>query len=151
MKKKRTASTADCGVAQALDVVGDGWSMLILRDVFWGNKRFDTLQKSLGIASNVLTVRLRRLEEEGILERHEFREAPPRVEYELTKKGRELYPVLLSLKWWGDRWRPHPERRPYRFIHEACGREIVPKIVCDHCKAEIAAESVRREPIRLRA
>jgi DNA-binding HxlR family transcriptional regulator len=148
MKKRRTASTRYCGVAAALDVVGDGWSLLILRDVFWGVKRFEALQKSLGIASNILTARLHHLEEEGILERHEFREAPPRVEYEPTAKGRELYPALLALKAWGDRWRPHPERMPLRQTHTSCGHEFSPKVVCSSCEGELSAGSVHRETLR---
>ena len=78
MKKHTTESTLNCGVAQALDVVGDTWSMLIMRDVFHGITRFDGLQKSLGIASNILTARLRKLTDEGVLERTEFDESPAR-------------------------------------------------------------------------
>lgn len=92
----------DCPIASALEVVGERWTLLIVRDVFDGLRRFDQLQSSLGIARNVLAARLGRLVEEGVLERVPYSERPRRYEYRLTKKGRELEPALTALRRWGD-------------------------------------------------
>ena len=92
-----------CSIARALELVGDRWTLLIIRDVLFGETRFDQLSNSLGIASNVLTDRLNRLTAEGVLERVPYNERPERFEYRLTKMGRELGLVLLALMQWGDR------------------------------------------------
>src|SRR5262245_54781894 len=93
-----------CSIARALEVVGDRWTLLVIRDVVLGNHRFDQLVESLGVASNVLTDRLTRLVAEGILERVRYSERPERFEYHLTPKGRELGLCLLALMQWGDRY-----------------------------------------------
>jgi DNA-binding HxlR family transcriptional regulator len=93
-----------CSIARALEVVGDRWTLLVIRDVVLGHHRFDQLVESLGVASNVLTDRLTRLVDEGILERVRYSERPARFEYHLTPKGRELGLCLLSLMQWGDRY-----------------------------------------------
>src|SRR5687767_5069851 len=102
----RRTSFADmnCSIAQALEVVGEWWTLLILRDVFLGVRRFDDFQKRLGIARNVLADRLDTLVERGILERRPYQDRPPRDEYVLTEKGRDLLPVIHALREWGDRW-----------------------------------------------
>jgi DNA-binding HxlR family transcriptional regulator len=92
----------NCSVARALEIVGERWTLLIIRDAFLGLSRFDQFQESLGIARNVLTDRLRRLVDEGILERVRYRERPERYEYHLTQKGRELRLALAGLRQWGD-------------------------------------------------
>jgi len=92
----------NCSIARALEVVGERWTLLIIRDVFLGKRRFDELQESLGIARNVLTDRLNRLVDEGILERVRYSERPERFEYRLTRKGRELNLALTALRQWGD-------------------------------------------------
>src|SRR5437588_10767751 len=94
----------NCSIARALEVVGERWTLLIVRDVFVGLRRFDQLQESLGIARNVLTDRLNRLVEEGILERVRYSERPERFEYRLTPKGRDLQIALAGLRQWGDRY-----------------------------------------------
>lgn len=92
-----------CPVAQALDLIGDSWNVLILREAFYGSSRFDQFIGRLGIASNVLTRRLRGLVDSGLLERRRYHEHPPRYEYLLTERGRDLRPVLLTLLQWGKR------------------------------------------------
>lgn len=92
-----------CPVAQALDLIGDSWNVLILREAFYGSTRFDQFAARLGIASNVLTRRLRALVDSGLLQRHRYNEHPPRYEYLLTERGRDLRPVLLTLLQWGKR------------------------------------------------
>src|SRR5215470_19695659 len=105
----------NCSIARALEVVGERWTLLIIRDVLLGLHRFDELQESLGIASNVLTDRLNRLVDEGVLERVRYSERPERFEYRLTKKGRELGVALLALMQWGDRYLSEkPPRRARR-------------------------------------
>jgi DNA-binding HxlR family transcriptional regulator len=99
----RTYEGQNCSIARALEVVGERWTLLIIRDAFLGLSRFDQFQESLGVAPNVLSDRLNRLVDEGILERRAYSERPPRSEYRLTKKGRELAVPLLALMQWGDR------------------------------------------------
>src|SRR5512140_1885367 len=102
----RRTSFADmnCSVARTLEVIGEWWSMLVVREAFNGVRRFDDFQARLGIARNVLATRLQSLVEHGILDRRLYQERPERYEYRLTEKGRELYPVLISMMRWGDRW-----------------------------------------------
>jgi DNA-binding HxlR family transcriptional regulator len=101
---KRDYEGQNCSIARALEIVGERWTLLIVRDVFLGLRRFDDLQGSLGIARNVLTDRLNRLVEEGILERVAYSERPPRYEYRLTAKGLELNVALTALRQWGDKY-----------------------------------------------
>ena len=101
---KREYEGQSCSIARALEIVGERWTLLIIRDVFLGIRRFDELQESLGVARNVLTDRLNRLVGEGVLERVPYSERPERFEYRLTKKGRELGVALLALMQWGDRY-----------------------------------------------
>jgi DNA-binding HxlR family transcriptional regulator len=108
---KRDYEGQVCSIARALEVVGDRWTLLIIRDVILGRTRFDELADSLGVASNVLSDRLNRLVAEGVLERVAYRERPERFEYRLTTKGRELGLVLIALMQWGDR---HLSDRPPR-------------------------------------
>lgn len=99
----------DCSIARALYLVGERWTLLILRDVFLGLHRFDDLQDELGIARSMLADRLRGLVDEGILERRQYSDRPPRHEYHLTAKGRDLQPVLTALQLWGDRHAVAPD------------------------------------------
>jgi DNA-binding HxlR family transcriptional regulator len=101
---RRDYEGQNCSIARALEVVGERWTLLIVRDVFLGRRRFDQLQESLGVARNVLTDRLSRLVEEGILERVPYSERPARFEYQLTDKGRELNVALTALRQWGDKY-----------------------------------------------
>jgi DNA-binding HxlR family transcriptional regulator len=101
---KRDYEGQNCSVARALEVVGERWTLLIVRDAFLGLRRFDQFQESLGVARNVLTDRLNRLVEEGILERVRYSERPERYEYRLTRKGRELDLALTGLRQWGDKY-----------------------------------------------
>ena len=111
MPLKTDFSRMDCPIARTLDLVGECWSLLIIRDVLQGKHRFDELQVSLGIATNMLTTRLKRLSDAGILRRTAYQRHPLRYEYDLTEKGRALGPVLLSLRQWGDRFLAKSARR----------------------------------------
>jgi DNA-binding HxlR family transcriptional regulator len=124
--------TRDCSVHRALDVVGDRWSVLILRDVFHGVRRFDDLQRHLGVARDVLARRLDLLVRAGVLTRAPYRRpgARTRQEYRLTVAGRDLRPVLLALLAWGDQHRPGPAGPPARLLHDGCGSPVRLQVVC---------------------
>jgi DNA-binding HxlR family transcriptional regulator len=134
----RTYSDQDCSVARALEVVGERWTILILRDAFLGVRRFDDFQRELGIARNVLQTRLRRLVDEGLLERRAYQERPLRHEYLLTPRGEDLMPVLLALMEWGDRHLSANERAP-RALHRGCGGPLTQRCTCSQCGTEITS------------
>jgi len=119
---KRDYEGQNCSIARALEVVGERWTLLIIRDVFLGLRRFDQLQESLGIARNVLADRLNRLVEEGILERVAYSERPLRHEYRLTAKGLELNVALTALRQWGDK---HLSEKPPRVLRRKTDRKPV--------------------------
>ncbi|MBB6171677.1 DNA-binding HxlR family transcriptional regulator [Nocardiopsis mwathae] len=124
----------DCSVARTLEVVGERWSLLVLREVFLGVRRFDRIHEHTGAPRAVLTERLRRLVEAGILRRTEYRDqgARPRNEYELTHAGRELRPVLTALMQWGDRHLAGPEGPPLQLRHADCGGRISTTLNCEY-------------------
>lgn len=144
--KRTSFAGMDCSVARTLEVVGEWWSLLILRDAFRGVSRFDDFQQNLGIARNVLTARLNTLVEHQILERSRYQERPERHEYRLTERGHDLFPVIASLLRWGDRWAVGPEGPPVVLLHEACGRDAQPVLTCSHCGSEVTARDIHSEP-----
>lgn len=121
-----------CSIARALDVIGDRWTILILRDTFRGIRRFSEIHRDLGIPKAVLTERLGRLVETGVLERRRYQDRPPRDEYRLTDMGRELSPVLVGLMRWGDRWLAE-HGPPTVLVHEPCGTEVELGFHCRCC------------------
>lgn len=132
-----------CSIARALSVVGERWTVLILREAFNDVRRFDALHEHLGIARNVLAARLGGLVEEGVFERHRYQHAPPRYEYVLTDKGRALYPVILALLHWGDDWMAEEAGPPVRLSHRGCGQRTAPITVCSECGEPLWPEEVR--------
>jgi DNA-binding HxlR family transcriptional regulator len=130
-----------CSVAQCLDVVGEWWSLLIVRDAFLGVTRFDDFQARLGISRNILTQRLNRLVEGGILKRVPYSDHPPRSEYRLTGKGRDLWPVVTAMRQWGDRWAA-PGGPPVETRHTGCGHIAMAVPTCSHCGEPLDARSV---------
>lgn len=139
-------SGMNCSVAKTLDVVGEWWTLLILRDAFRGTRRFDDFQASLGMARSVLTTRLRKLTGEGILERRAYSEHPPRYEYQLTEKGLALFPVIAALMRWGDEWAAGPAGPPVVLVHDSCGKATVPVLTCPHCHGEVTTANTHSEP-----
>jgi DNA-binding HxlR family transcriptional regulator len=130
----RTYEDQVCSISRTLEVVGERWTLLIVRDVFFGVRRFGDLQASLGVARNVLTERLNRLVEDGILEREPYQEHPARYEYVLTPKGLDLLPVLLSMMRWGDTY-ASPEVGPPRLVrHAGCGGTATLQVACTKCE-----------------
>lgn len=124
-----------CPIARSLAVVGDRWTVLILRELFLGVKRFEEFQAQTGMSSHLLSTRLKRLEADGIVARRPYSDRPPRHEYRLTSKGLDLYPLLLSLKAWGEKWGGlEPNAAPALVItHRHCGHETGLKLVCPSC------------------
>ncbi len=121
-----------CSVAQCLEVVGEWWTMLIVRDLFLGVRRFDALQARLGISRNVLTERLDHLVGHEVVERVPYQEHPTRYDYVLTEKGRSLWPVLNAMREWGDRWSA-PGGPPVELVHRACGERTHAVHTCAAC------------------
>ena len=131
-----------CSVARALAVVGDNWSLLILRDCFLGIRRFDRFQKSLGVTRHRLSERLAKLVDEGVLEKTPYQERPLRYEYRLTEMGKALYPVILSLATWGDEWLSDDDGSPLRYRHQGCGKISRLQLVCSDCGEPVTARSI---------
>jgi DNA-binding HxlR family transcriptional regulator len=135
----------NCSIAKTLDAVGEWWSLLIVRDAFRGKRRFDEFHESLGMARSVLTARLKKLTDEGILTRVQYSDHPPRYEYQLSEKGRALFPVIAALMQWGDVWAPGEAGPPVVFVHDACGSITQPMLTCPHCQAEVSAMNTHSE------
>jgi DNA-binding HxlR family transcriptional regulator len=137
-----------CSIARSLELIGERWTLLIIRDAFLGIRRFDDFQRSLGVARNVLQGRLERLVDGGILERVRYQERPERYEYRLTEKGLDLWPVVVSLLKWGDR-HAAPEGPPVVLEHRDCGGEIDDRRICGKCGAMLNRKDVRarRQPV----
>lgn len=131
----RTAdySRQSCSIAATLEVIGDPWTLLVIRDAFRGVRRFEQWQERLGVARNVLAARLKTLVAHGILEPRVYSERPPRHEYVLTQKGKELNSVLLTLHDWGERWLYGEEGSGVTFEHKPCGHALKPVMACGHC------------------
>ena len=131
-----------CSVARALELVGERWTLLVLRDAFLGLRRFDDFQGSLGIARNVLATRLDRLVESGVMEKRLYQERPPRYEYRLTEMGLDLWPVVMSLMQWGDRHAPPPGGPPTIVEHRGCGGSVTNGPICDRCGEQVTIRDV---------
>ncbi len=134
-----------CSISRALEVVGERWTMLVLRDVVLGRHRFDELVESIGVTRTVLSHRLRHLVDEGVLERTAYQERPRRFAYHLTEKGAALLPVIAHLLWWGDRYYPEPAGPPRLLQHRGCGGPVQPHFTCGGCGAELAPTDVTAE------
>jgi DNA-binding HxlR family transcriptional regulator len=149
MTRSEPLAQLDCSVARTLEVIGDRWSLLILRDAFYGVRRFEDFIADLGIARNVLADRLGKLVDRGLFVRDQYEDRPPRFEYQLTEKGRDLLPVLLAMMRWGDRWEAEAGP-PVRMTHRVCGHVTEPTVVCDHCRADLVWGDLRAQPIPVR-
>ena len=138
---RRTYDNQDCSIARSLELIGERWTLLILRDAFLGTRRFDDFQRSLGIARNVLTTRLKSLTDEGLLERRRYQERPDRYEYRLTEKGIDLWPVLFTLMRFGDR---HfgVGMPPTIVEHRSCGTPIDDHMCCPACGVQVGPHDV---------
>lgn len=133
-----------CSVARALEVVGERWALLVVREALLGDHRFDEIQRRTGAPRDILAARLRTLVASGVLERRLYQERPPRYEYHLTEVGRELHPVITALRQWGDRHAAGDGPRPARFAH-VCGGTGPARLVCPDCGEPVVAGSFSRE------
>jgi DNA-binding HxlR family transcriptional regulator len=141
----RTYEGQNCSVAKSLELIGERWTMLVIREVFLGHRRFDEIAARLGVARNVLTARLTRLVDEGVLERRRYQERPERFEYRLTEKGIDLWPVIVSLIQFGDRYYA-PYGPPLVMRHKRCGGAVDEHRTCAECGARLTARDVLAEP-----
>lgn len=116
-----------CSVARTLSVLGDRWTMLILRNAFMGVRRFDDFQRSLGLTRHVLSERLKRLVEHEILVKVPYVQRQERFEYQLTEKGLDLYPIILAMVQWADKWMDLGMGKPLEFTHKSCGKKLILK------------------------
>jgi DNA-binding HxlR family transcriptional regulator len=135
-----------CSIARTLDVIGEPWSPLILRDVWVGIRRFDQLQAELGISRKVLAERLKWLVESGVLDREEYSSRPPRYEYVLTPKGTDLCGLLMVMAGWGDRWQAGVAGPPVLYRHRDCGEISHVVLHCSHCDGPMSADTVEVLP-----
>jgi DNA-binding HxlR family transcriptional regulator len=135
-----------CSIARTLEVAGEPWSPLIIRDVWVGVRRFDDIQRDLGISRKVLAERLKWLVGQGVLEPREYSLRPPRHEYLLTQKGLELCDVLMAITGWGDRWTAGEAGPPVRLRHRACGEITHAELRCAECGEILRAGEVEVEP-----
>lgn len=131
-----------CSIAKALSVVGDRWTLLLMREAFMRTRRFDDFQTNTGASRAIVADRLRQLVDDGVLTKVAYQQNPERFEYRLTQKGLDFYPVMTSLMTWGDRWMPIDEGAPVTLTHD-CGHEFHPVMVCPHCGESAAPNRVR--------
>jgi DNA-binding HxlR family transcriptional regulator len=134
-----------CSIARTLEVLGERWTLLVIRDVFNGHRRFDQIQENLGVARNVLSARLARLVDEGILEKRRYQERPPRYEYFLSEKGLDLWPVMISLLDWGDHHLAEPSGPPMLVRHKRCGGLVDGRGYCEACGRRLVARDAYTE------
>lgn len=144
--KRTDTSGWPCTIARSVNVLGDHWNLLIIRQACLGTRRFDDFQSALGIGRNILSQRLGLLVEEGLLTRVEYQEHPTRYEYRLTDKGREVFPILAAMAAWGERWLTGPEGTPLVLHHTTCGHDMHAVVVCSECGGSLDVRAVRARP-----
>jgi DNA-binding HxlR family transcriptional regulator len=136
-----------CSIGRAMEILGERWTLLILRECFYGVKRFSVMQRNLGIARNILSSRLQLLVRTGILERRRYQDEPERFEYKLTEKGLGLYPAVVAIMRWGDEHLC--DDTPPVVLRHSCGELADPVLVCAHCRDELDPHDVTPEPARV--
>ncbi len=132
-------------IERTLAIAGDAWTFRILREAFFGVRRFDGFKKNTGAAPNILTDRLKKLVANGIFEKVQYSSHATRFEYRLTEKGLDLYPMIVLMMRWGDRWLDDGGGPPIRLIHKSCGQVCSPTLTCDHCGEPITAQNMEWE------
>jgi DNA-binding HxlR family transcriptional regulator len=135
----------NCSIARALAVIGERWTLLVLREALLGRRRFAEIRRNTGIATNILTDRLQTLVDHGVLERRRYGEPAEAFEYVPTQKALDATPVLVALMQWGDRY-DAPHGPPRTLMHGTCGHETTPAMHCSHCEQPIAARELRVRP-----
>lgn len=135
-----------CSVARSVAVIGDRWTLMVLRDCFLGIRRFEGFQERLGISRTIIAERLKHLTDEGVLYRSQYQERPARYEYRLTEKGLALHPVLMAIVHWGDRHYAGEAGPPLLHRHKACGCDFHPVLTCSACGDPVDARGVETRP-----
>jgi DNA-binding HxlR family transcriptional regulator len=144
--QRTSFSTMACSIARSLDVVGEPWTPLVIRDLWLGRSKFDEIQRNLEISRKVLTQRLQTLVDDGVVERKPYQQDPVRCEYLLTEKGQALMNVLLALMNWGDRWISDGDGAPMLIRHNACGKLAHAVVTCSSCGEPLSADDVGIAP-----
>jgi DNA-binding HxlR family transcriptional regulator len=144
--RRTSLAEMPCSIARTVDVAGEWWTPMILRDIYLGLTRFDDIQSNLGLSRKVLADRLQRLVEQGVLERRPYQERPVRHDYVLTEKGNDLVRAFFALMAWGDRWAAGDAGPPMRLRHADCGGLATPEITCSGCGEPLTAHNVTPEP-----
>jgi DNA-binding HxlR family transcriptional regulator len=144
--RHNTLAHQNCSIGWAASILGERWTLAILREAFSRTRRFEDYQRNLGIARNMLADRLRSLVEEGVLERRPYQERPARYEYRLTQKGLDLYPALIALMQWGDKYVSAESGPPVELEHKGCGKISRPQLTCSECGDPIGARDMRALP-----
>ena len=137
-----SAQPRACSIARTLDIVGEKWALLAVREAFLGNRTFDEMVRRTGAPRDTLAARLRTLVGAGILERRQYCEHPARFEYHLTAAGRDLYPVIVTLMRWGDQYLAGDDGPPLVLQHR-CGHQVQAEVVCQACGERLEARDVR--------
>jgi DNA-binding HxlR family transcriptional regulator len=140
--RRKSFEDMSCSVAQCLEVVGEWWTMLVIRDLFLRVRRFDEIQQRLGISRNVLAERLDHLVAHGIVEKRPYQESPVRYDYVLTDRGRDLWPVLTAMREWGDKWAA-PDGPPAELLHKTCGHRVHSVPTCSDCGEALELRDIR--------
>jgi DNA-binding HxlR family transcriptional regulator len=143
--ERKSFADMHCSVAQCLEVVGEWWTMLIIRDAFLGVTRFDEFQERLGVARNILSQRLTRLVDQGILDKVAYSDHPLRYNYRLTAKGRDLWPILTAMRQWGDK-HAAPDGPPLKLVHKSCGQVSQAVMTCSACGDPLTVRDVQAVP-----
>jgi DNA-binding HxlR family transcriptional regulator len=131
-----------CSVARTMNLLGDRWTPLVLREVFYGTRRFDDFQQRLGIARNTLADRLARLVDDGLLQKQPYQNDPVRYDYLPTEMGQDFYPVLVAMARWGDKWLAGDDGPPIEYHHVPCQHDTHAEVVCAHCREPLALSDV---------
>ena len=142
--RKENFKHLECSLARSLDMVGEWWTLLIIRDLFYGIDTFDLLCKDLGIARNILSNRLKKLVERGIIEKQGGGKGQRKQRYRLTPKGKDLFPIIMALVAWGDRWEA-PDGPPVVFRHLPDGHPAQPIVICERCGEALNAKDIQPE------
>lgn len=142
----RPFTDQNCSIASSLEVLGERWTLLVMREVLFGRRRFADIRRHVGVAPNILSDRLQTLVEHGLLERRLYSEHPEAHEYLPTRKGRDVNPVIVALVQWGDRYAAPPAGPPRVLVHTACGHDAHPELRCAHCHEKIKSHELRVRP-----
>jgi DNA-binding HxlR family transcriptional regulator len=139
------AAETQCPIARAGNIFGDVWSLLVLRELSAGNHRFDEIQAMTGATPQMVATRLKKLEMGGLVERKRYNERPARYEYHLTDKGADVFPILMAMRAWGEKWMRLPGEEPsIRYTHDSCGQPAGLGPLCDHCGQLLRREDLTR-------